>query len=276
MRFGLTTLVPAILATALLFPVAKTHASTLMIEVTFENLAPDNGIFFTPVWVGFHDGTFDTYDGGAAASVPLGGVEIERIAEDGNTMPLSETFNSTAGTGVDATLDAIGPIGPGESVSFVFTLDTTDPNNQYFSYASMIIPSNDAFIANGNPLAHQVFDDAGNFLGLDFFVLGSETNDAGTEVNDEIPENTAFFGQTVADTGVDENGIVVTPHPGFLPPGSGGILDDPMFANADFLNFPNDQLARFSATVIPEPSSVVLTGLGLLGLAGLARRLRRA
>ncbi|MCP4248268.1 MAG: hypothetical protein GY778_14575, partial [bacterium] len=57
--------------------------------------------------------------------------------------------------------------------------------------------------------------------------------DAGTEVNDEIPAHTAFFGQTEPDTGIDEFGVVHD-HPGFLPPGSGGILDDPGFANADF------------------------------------------
>jgi len=34
-----------------------------------------------------------------------------------------------------------------------FTPDAMSLMSRYFSYASMLIPSNDAFIANGNPLA---------------------------------------------------------------------------------------------------------------------------
>ena len=97
----------------------------------------------------------------------------------------------------------------------------------------MVIPSNDAFVANLDPMAHAVFDADGNFVGGSFLVLGSSVYDAGTEVNDELPENTAFFGQSAPNTGGDENGTVVM-HSGLMPSGSGGILDDPMFASADF------------------------------------------
>lgn len=30
--------------------------------VNIENLAPQQGTFLTPVWVGFHNGNFDIYD----------------------------------------------------------------------------------------------------------------------------------------------------------------------------------------------------------------------
>jgi hypothetical protein len=50
--------------------------------------------------------------------------------------------------------------------------------------------------------AHAIFDEAGNFIGADFIVLGSNVLDAGSEVNDEIPANTAFFGQMAPNTGV--------------------------------------------------------------------------
>ncbi len=100
----------------------------------------------------------------------------------------------------------------------------------------MIIPSNDAFVANGNPLAFPIFDSAGGFLGADFTVLGSQVLDAGTEVNDELPMNTAFFGQKAPDVGVPQGGVVSL-HPGFLPPSAGRILADPRFANP---SCPND------------------------------------
>jgi hypothetical protein len=52
--------------------------------------------------------------------------------------------------------------------------------------------------------------------------------DAGTQVNEEIPMNTAHVEQTTPDTGTTEGGVVL-PHVGYMAPGRGGILDDPMF-----------------------------------------------
>ena len=122
----------------------------------------------------------------------------------------------------------------------------------------MIIPSNDAFVANGDPTAHAVFNDAGEFIGADFEILGTEINDAGTEVNDESPMNTAFFGQAAPDTG-DTEGGVITAHPGFAAMGSGGILDDPMFAGADFTQA-GYRIARVKVErVYPEPVHVKVT-----------------
>lgn len=148
--------------------------------ITIENLAPEQGTFLTPFWVGFHNGNFDTYDRGRPASPGL-----ESLAEDGNT---------------------------------TFTLDSDDPNSQFFSYASMLLPSNDAFVANGNSEAIRIFDEQGNFIGADFIIAGNQVLDAGTEVNDEAENSTAFFGQSVANTGIEQNGVVQL-HPGFIQGG---------------------------------------------------------
>lgn len=155
--------------------------------------------------------------------------------------------------------------------SMTFSLNGLLASSRYFSYATMIIPSNDAFIANGNPMAHRIFDDAGNFLGADFIVLGSSVLDAGTEVNDELPMNTAFFGQMAPNTGTPQGGVVAI-HPGFLAPGTGGnILADPMFANADF-KASGYQVARITVTeAIPEPGTWTLFGGGALALLILRR-----
>ncbi len=198
------------------------------VKVTFTNEAPEGGTFLTPPWIAFHDGNFDSYDGGSPSSP-----ELERIAEDGNAAPLSNAFLASGAGTVDGVLDGLGPISPGLSVSKTFRIDANNPQSRYLSYASMVIPSNDAYVANGDPLAHAVLDAEGNFTPLTVEILGSEVNDAGTEVNDETPANTAFFGQETPDTGVAENGVN-HPHPGFDPAGSGGILDDPQFANGDF------------------------------------------
>ncbi len=199
------------------------------VTVTIENLAPANGNFLTPMWVGFHNGGFDSYDIGTPATPGL-----ERIAEDGNTGPISGEFLASGFGAVDATIPGPnGPIAPGDTATMTFNLDANAASSRFFSYASMIIPSNDAFVANASGTAHQVFDELGNFVGGSFVLMGSRVRDAGTEVNDEIPENTAFFGQMAPNTGVTENGTVQI-HDGFLPAGSGGILDSEMFAGADF------------------------------------------
>lgn len=237
-------------------------AIAVNLKVTIENLAPENGIFLTPVWVGFHNGNFDLYDRGAPASVAL-----ERLAEDGNTAIISSDFaDSGAGT-VQGTIfgSNIPPIAPGEKTSSIFTLNQNLPSSRYFSYASMVIPSNDAFIANGNPLAFKIFADNGKFLGADFIVSGSQILDAGTEVNDENTSTTAFFGQTSPNTGITENGTVEI-HPGFI---SGGpILSTSRFSQADF-KASGYQVARIRVEKVPEPSLinglVAMSGLFLLG-----------
>ncbi len=240
MTFSKATLAAAITG---LLASAAINAEPVRVRVTIENLAPQAGTFLTPVWVGFHDATFDTYNGNTpASSLPLeGSVAMERLCEDGNNAPIAEDFALLVPAGSDATIPGPnGPIAPGDLTAMEFDLDSEDLANRWFSYASMILPSNDFCISNGNPRAHQIFDANGQFVAQNFFVAGNETLDAGTEVNDEIPANTAFFGQATPNTGVDENGVIGTigsdlvAGTGFNPPGSGGVLDDPRFAMADF------------------------------------------
>ena len=76
------------------------------------------------------------------------------MAEDGDTGSISAEFLKS-GNSIDGTLIGIegaeGPIDPRETVSQTFTLDSEDPNSRFLNYASMVLPSNDAFIANGDP-----------------------------------------------------------------------------------------------------------------------------
>ena len=187
-------------------------AQAVNVQVTVENLTPTGGVFNTPVWVGFHDGSFDLYDMDAAATMGL-----ERLAEDGAIDALSAEFLAAQAMGLEGiVMDPDGFPGapvfdPGSKSSL--TLDVDPMNNAYFSYATMVIPSNDAFVANGDPMAHRLFDDEGNFLGpISFTVFGSQVRDAGTEDNTE--EDAAFLNQTGPDTGVTSNSVV-SMHPGF-------------------------------------------------------------
>jgi len=218
--------------------------NTQKLSVSIENRAPQSGTNITPVWVGFHNGGFDTYDRGAASSPGL-----ERLAEDGNNGIISQEFQDSGFGDVDGTVGS-APVAPGTTVREEFTVDASQ--GRYFNYASMVLPSNDTFVANGNPLAIEIFDEDGNFIGAEFTVTGSQVLDAGTEVNDEIPANTAFFGQMEPDTGVEQNGTVQLAT-GFKPVGSGGILDAPRFANADY-TAPGYEVARIRIANLVEGS----------------------
>ncbi len=201
------------------------------VRVTVHNQSPLFGTFQTPVWLGIHDGTFDIYDRGVAASPAL-----ESLAEDGSAALLNTDFDAATGTSVATSVlgtfgPADGPIAPNEVQSTVIHLDPTAAESRFLSWASMVIPSNDAFVANGDPLAHRIFSDAGAFMASTIVVAGADVLDAGTETNDEAPANTAFFGQAAPNTGMDENGTVED-HVGFIS--GGNILSDAMFAGADF------------------------------------------
>lgn len=253
-----------ILATIAVATITSTAFAQTDVTVTIENLAPTNGTNLTPFWVGVHDGGFDLFNPGEAAS---GG--LEALAEDGNSGPLQDMF-MMSGAGAAQTVIAsdsgIPPFAPGESGAWTVSLDGNNAASRYLSFAAMVLPSNDAFVGNGNPEMLEIFDSNGEFVGGEYIIMGNMVWDAGTEVNDELPMNTAFFGQMMPDTGVDENGVVAL-HPGFNAPGTGGILDDPMFANADFTQ-DGYQIARI--TIVPEPTS--LAALTLLGALGLVRR----
>lgn len=259
---------PRWLGAGLLALAASVPALAVSVQVTIENLAPSGGTFLTPVWVGFHDGSFDLYNSGSAASAHL-----ERLAEDGSTAPLSAAFALGVSGGVDGTIANGGPIAPGASVSQVFNLNAASGKNSYFSYASMIIPSNDAFIANGNPMAFSLFNSGGAFQSVSFVVTGAMVLDAGTEVNDETPAHTAFFGQMAPNTGTMENGVVGI-HGGFRPVADGGILADAMFQNADFTGA-NYQVARITLSQVPEPAESALVIGAALGLGTCLWRRRR-
>ena len=226
------------------------------LTVTVENLSPTNGTLLTPIWVGFHDGTFDLYDTGAPASAAL-----ERLAEDGEVAPLNAAFASSgAGTlqGTIASGGPLPPLAPGQRARLTLLADPLAPSSRYLSYASMVIPSNDAFIGNDDPRQFPIFDGDGNFLGTRVTVMGGMVLDAGTEMNDEVPANTAFLGQAAPNTGATQGGTVGT-HSGFQPAGSGGILDgsfaDFRFNAADF-SAPNYAVARIT---VSKPRAVNLT-----------------
>ena len=185
------------------------------------NRAPTGGTCLTPAWVGIHDGDFDLYDRGAR----LPGFMVG-LVEDGVPADVVAQFAGAAGTTVDTVLanTANDPpvICPGESVTAAVEHEVT--GRQFFSYASMVIPSNDAFVANGDPQEHEIFNFFRFPVGASFTVPGAEVLDGGTEVNDEEMFSTAAAGQANNGDGADTPDGVVADHPGFIA--GGRLLTD--------------------------------------------------
>jgi len=249
------TLVLTVLCLLISAAPLRAQEQDVKVVVKVESLVPENGVYFSPVWVGFHDGSYDLFDLGSLASLA-----VERIAEDGNNVNLTADLDAaTGGTGVTGVItspggfDKLPLFDPGETSMAEFTLNPE--YNRYFTYAAMVVPSNDAFIGNHNPWAVELFDAAGNFTGKKIItVLGSQVWDAGTELNTEM--DAAFINQTAPNTGVTTMSPVL-PHPGYLgsygnPGGTpiilggmnaAGKISDP--AGADF-TLPNAVVARIT------------------------------
>lgn len=244
-------------------------AQAEIISIQVENTLSNGNFFFTPVWVAAHNGGFDSYNGGELASNFPG---ITEIAENGNTGPISSAFaNSAAGAagGVDATLASFAFEGdapvysPGESNTFELEIGDSSVN-RFFSYASMVVPTNDLFFANGNPTAIELFDALGNFNGPRVIeIYGRDINDNGTEVNSAT--NDAAFstndGQALPEFLAIRNFFTESGDADYLNSFIGSTTANGATIESAF--GADDLVARI--TITPSPSSVLaLAGAGLI------------
>ena len=190
---------------------AQDSSAPEAVQFSLEVLQPDDGFFFTEPWVGLHDGGFDLFDLGERATPGL-----ESLAEGGNTELLGSEFAAPGRLQATVGNGEVQFISPGETVQG--SIDIINPSAyRYFSFASMIIPSNDGFIGNEDPLAYELFDAEGNFNGevtIDLFA--EDIYDAGTEVNDALGAAGFSLGPTGTDggTSTDDPSSAVAPHPG--------------------------------------------------------------
>ena len=184
-----------VLLVAAMLVIAGSDQSNAQVSVRVDvtSNAPAGGNALTPLWVGFHNGSFDSFDFGS--SVALG---LEQVAEDGTTGTISSDFASGISyidTGVTQTGSRTGgtiaspegppPIQPGETVSGFFDLATSGDDNRYFSYASMVLPSSDFFVANDVATAIDLLTilDGTGFVEFQIGTVGN-VHEAGTEIDD--------------------------------------------------------------------------------------------
>jgi hypothetical protein len=243
-------------------------AGDIRVEVSNEG---NSDFFLTPVWFGFHNGGFDLFDVGSEASSAL-----EAIAEVGAIDPLNDLFASSPGTPGDIQGVVFGndvappPINPGETgVGFVTPINPA--NYQFFSYASMVVPTNDTFIGNDDQQAYQVFNAAGDINDasgvFEIAVFASDIYDAGTEVNDAGVNGGAAFavGRDGAAGTEEESGVItqaadLSVFAGLQTP-AGTTIGDTSFATGE--RVATIRISRVAA--VPEPSSAFALALGTAG-----------
>ncbi len=241
---------------------AVAHAQPVQLRVTVRNLAPTSSVSFAPLRVGFNNGTFDAFNNGQAATAP-----IISIAEGGSG---SDWFPAFAAADPTATLGTVvgmpaGPLLPGSTASLVFTVDPSI--NRFFTFGSMVVPSNDHFIGNDDPMEYMLFNGAGQLNISTISQFGRDIWDNGSETED--PANAAFLVGGVNANRTPQNGVVnfnfdkLDTFNGLTT--AAGYTFQRQFGA-------NDEIYRISFEVVPAPGAATVLGMGSL-LA--ARRRRR-
>lgn len=261
-NFNLGTLRGLVAASALV--ALPTAAQALMLEVTVENLAPQNSITFAPLRVGFHNGTYDAFNNGEAA-----GEAIISVAEGGSG---DAWFPAFAAADPSATLGSVldgGPLLPGGSATVVFEIDPT--LNRFFTFAAMVVPSNDLFIGNDNPMQYELFDLSSNLSLSEITLFGRDIWDAGSEAAD--PANGAFVVGGMNGLRTPENDVVnfsfdeLDAFAGLTT--AAGYVFDPLISGESEIY----RISFAEASPVPEPGTM---GLMLLGSAALLIKRRRS
>lgn len=189
------------------------HKADLTFEITVRNSSGGTAYpgLLTPVVWALHGESVSLFATGAPASA-----ELERLAEDGDASPLSTALGSidavrdsgVANTPIGA--EGPGPLTPGGAYTFEVTGDAEHP---YLSIASMVVPSNDTFIAF-DPSGVRLVAEAGEARSAEEIAAdirsalrawdaGTERNQSGAAGPDQAPR------QTAPDTGAGEGSGLV-------------------------------------------------------------------
>ncbi len=229
-------------------------AAVVNVTVTAQNLLTGNSQAFAPLRFGFNNGTFDAFNNGQTATAP-----IVSIAEGGSG---SAWFPAFAAADPTATLGTVGgALLPGGSASTTITIDTA--LNPFFTFAAMVLPSNDFFLGNDSPTQFRIVDAAGNLLIDSIGQKATDIWDAGSEIFD--PKAAAFVVGGTNSLRTAQNGVVnrnFTELAQFdgLTTAAGYVFTSGLTASTDIYRI------SFAVTAVPEPSTMVLLSAGLLAL----------
>lgn len=275
-------LTAALMTAAMALPAS---ATTLRITVTNTQLAPtegEAGFALAPVYSAFHDGSFDPVTVGERVTAG-----VETLAELGNPAAVRAERIAALPASTGAPVSSGALIGGASSSVEVEITDFL--SQRYFSFLSMVLPSNDLFIANATATAYNLFNDDGTFVGpRTISVTGLDVFDAGTEENNaDVSGGAAFVAGAAAPDGVDTDDVATA---GFsaleaflgaeTPAGfsiSPDLVPAGFFAdasNAGLFSIASITIEEVVAPV-PLPAGGVLL-LSALGVAGVSSARRKA
>lgn len=247
---------------------AAADAAVVDVTVTVENLADPNGVSFAPLRFGFHSGVFDAFDNGAAATAP-----IISIAEGGSG---ADWFPAFAAADPAAVLGSTGgALLPGATfTTMAFRVDTA--LNPFFTFGSMVIPSNDLFIGNDDTQRYRLFDAAGGLLIGEINQTAGQIWNAGSETADPLAAAFLVIGNNGLRT--PEGGVVefsfselaayegLTTAAGYDFTAAGLTGATPIYR------------ISFGVAAVPEPAAwaTMILGFGFTGVAMRRRATRQA
>jgi hypothetical protein len=165
-------------ALGLLLAAGSAQAETVRLTVTVQNLAPANGIAFAPCTSASAPAASTPSISAAAATAP-----IISVAEGGAGGAWQAAFAAAEPDAVRGTIG--GLLLSGASAQMSFLVDSASQG--FFTFASMVVPSNDFFIGNDDPREYALFDANGALQINQITLRANEIWDAGSEVFDPRP-----------------------------------------------------------------------------------------
>jgi len=255
-RFARRAALAGVLATS-----GAAMAAQVNLTITAQNLAAPNSISFAPLHFGVHSGVFDAFNIG---QVP--GAGITSVAEGGDGVTWQSDFATADPTATRGTI--AGLLQPGETRSLTVQVDTTI--NQFFTFASMAVPSNDFFIGNDSPTRYLLLDASGNLLISSIGQKARQIWDNGSEVFD--PAAAAFVGNN--DLRANQGSVVAFNFAELaafngLTTGANYVFASGLTADSDVYRL------SFQVTPVPEPETFAMLAAGLLVIGSVVRRRRR-
>ncbi|MGD0961361.1 MAG: spondin domain-containing protein [Methylomonas sp.] len=249
---------PILMLAGALSPVYSAQAEE--VTINFANLAGADGVALSPVFIALTNSPSLEYTPGTAASSA-----IAQLAETGSGAGLMPEFAGISGAQtaeVVATTNNFTPPGiylPGGTGSITLNLDPV--KNEYLSFYTMVVPSNDRFI--GGEI--QLFNSAGQFIGANAVIDGSAIWDAGAVASQVA--GAVFIANDTGSNTPTPNGVITADD-------NYSVYNNSLTpAGYSFTNLPGDNtpILGITAAVVPEPPMAWLFA-SVLWLAALARR----